>query len=63
MAGSHEPQHISKSDWYYEFPTYLLIVHEVRDRNGTYIQTDQFKLPWKKIEQSRRRLDGGKWPR
>lgn len=55
MAKSREPQDISRSDWYYEFPSHLLIVHEVRDKAGDYIQTDQFKLPWKMIEQSRKR--------
>ena len=54
MATSRQPQNISKADWYYEMPSHLLIVHEVR-RNGIYIQTDQFKLPWRMIERSRKR--------
>lgn len=52
---SREPQNIRETDWYYEFPSHLLIVHEVRDAAGLYIQTDQFKLPWKMIERSRKR--------
>lgn len=55
MAASRDPQNIRATDWYYEYPTYLLIVHEVRDEAGLYIQTDQFRLPWKLIEASRRR--------
>jgi len=51
----NKPQNIRETDWYYECPSHLLIVHEVRDRDGRYIQTDQFKLPWKMIEVSRRR--------
>lgn len=47
-----EPQNISATDWYYEYPTHLLIVHEVRDEAGLYIKTDQFKLPWKMIDAS-----------
>lgn len=55
MGKSHglEPQHVDKSTWYYEFPRHLLIVHEVRDKAGGYIQTEQFKLPWRLIEKSR----------
>ena len=55
MTINREPQHVRATDWYYEFPTHLLIVHEVRDAAGLYIQTDQFKLPWKLIERSRKR--------
>jgi len=50
-----QPQHLSKTDWYYEYPTYLLLVHEVRDNSGRYIQTDQIKLHWRKIGKSMRR--------
>lgn len=52
---SRDPQNIDKSSWYYEFPAHLLIVREVRDKAGVYIQTEQFKLPWRMIEQSRKR--------
>lgn len=54
-ATGREPQNIRASDWYYEYPSHLLIVHEVRDAAGLYIQTDQFKLPWKMIDRSRKR--------
>ncbi len=55
MAASREPQQINATNWYYEYPSHLLIVHEVRDEAGLYIQTDQFKLPWRLIERSRKR--------
>lgn len=52
MATSREPQNLSKTDWYYEFPSHLLLVHEVRSQEGVYIRTDQIKIPWRMIEQS-----------
>lgn len=55
MTASREPQNINATNWYYEFPTYILLVHEVRDEAGLYIRTDQFKLPWRLIEKSRKR--------
>jgi len=54
MPIDRKPQDISKVDWYYEQPSHLLIVHQVY-RNGEYLQTDQFKLPWRMIEKSRAR--------
>lgn len=56
MAGSLEPQQLGKGDWYYEYPTHLLLVHEVRTREGVYIRTDQIKIPWRKIEKSLARI-------
>lgn len=55
MALSREPQNISKKSWYYEYPTYLLLVHEERDENGRWLGTHSFKLPWRMIETSRKR--------
>ena len=55
MSISREPQDLSKTEWYYEYPTYLLMVHEVRDTNGQYVQTDSFKVPWIMLDRSRRR--------
>jgi hypothetical protein len=52
---SLDPQNVSRSTWYYEDPTHLLLVHEVRTKDGEYIQTEQFKLPWRMIEASRKR--------
>lgn len=50
-----EPQSLDKDNWYYEYPSHLLLVHEVRTDLGTYIQTDQIEIPWDKIESSMRR--------
>ncbi len=54
MAGL-EPQHIDEHNWYYEYPTHLLLVHEVHKSDGTYIKTDTVKLYWRKIETSMKR--------
>jgi hypothetical protein len=50
------PQHISKSSWYYEEKTHMLFVHENRTADGTWISTDQIKIPWRKIEASLKRV-------
>jgi hypothetical protein len=55
MAASREPQTIGKHDWYYEYPTHMLLVHEVREPDGTHIRTDSVKIYWRKIEQSLKR--------
>lgn len=55
MAASREPQQIDKENWYYEYPTHLLLVHEVRKPDGTHIRTDSVKLYWRKIEASMKR--------
>lgn len=52
MASSLEPQNISKTDWYYEYPSHLLLVHEVKSQEGVHIRTDQIKIPWRMIEAS-----------
>lgn len=55
MAEDRNPQHIKETDWYYEMPSHLLLVHEVKTGTGAHIQTDQIKIPWRMIEQSRKR--------
>ena len=56
MAGSREPQSVSPADWYYEYPTHLLLVHEVRGKDDDrYIRTDSIKIPWRLIDVSMRR--------
>lgn len=47
-----EPQFVTKTDWYYEYPTYLLLIHEVRDKDNRYIRTDSIQIPWRKIKAS-----------
>lgn len=56
MPGSLKPQQISPSTWYYEEKTHLLLVHEERTCDGTWIKTDQIKIPWRKIEASLKRV-------
>jgi hypothetical protein len=55
MVESRMPQDISKTDWYYERPGHIMLVHEVRDPNGEYIRTDQIKIPWRMLEKSHAR--------
>ncbi len=60
MARSLEPQHVTDSDWFYENKGHMLFVHEVRDKAGLYVQTDQIKIPWRKIEASLKRVRASK---
>jgi hypothetical protein len=55
MAASREPQDIDKHNWYYEYPSHLLLVHEVREPDGAYVRTDSVKIPWRQIEVSMKR--------
>lgn len=52
---SLEPQMVSRTTWYYEERGGILVVHETRDKNGGFIQTDQFRIPWRKLVASLRR--------
>lgn len=56
MARSLKPQQVTEHDWYYEEKSHLLFVHRARDKNGDWIQTDQVKIPWRKIEASLKRV-------
>jgi hypothetical protein len=62
MAASRDPQQIDEHNWYYEYPTYLLLVHEVRKTDGTHIRTDSVKIHWRKIEISMKRARRTKKP-
>lgn len=55
-----DPQTVDKNTWYYEYPTHILIVREARTKSGEFIQSEQFKLPWRLLEQSRKRWAAGK---
>lgn len=46
------PQQINENNWYYEYPTYLLLVHEVKYLDGKHFRTDSIKIPWRKIKTS-----------
>lgn len=56
MAGSLEPQKVTPTDWYYEYPTHLLLVHEVKGKDGRHVRTDTIKIYWRKIEDSLARV-------
>lgn len=59
-----EPQHVTEQTWYYEYPTYCLLVHEVRDKKTcAYIRTDSIKIPWRKLQQSIKRSYKPRKPR
>ncbi len=49
---SLKPQNVSPSCWYYEEKKGINVVYEIRDKNGNYIRTDQFIIPWSKIFKS-----------
>ncbi len=50
---SLKPQRIHETDWYYEYPTHCLVVHEVRDKKtNAYIRTDSIQIPWRKLKAS-----------
>lgn len=49
---ARSPQDLTDDDWYYEYPTYLLLVHRVRRGDGTYVQTDSIKIHWRRIKES-----------
>lgn len=52
---SNEPQHVDGDTWFYEAKSHVLVVRQVRDKAGAQIQTDQIKLPWRKLMASARR--------
>lgn len=50
---SLKPQHVRDIDWYYEYPTYCLIVHEVKNKTtGAHIRTDSIQIPWRMLKRS-----------
>lgn len=60
MKNDIGPHVVTKKDWFYEERTGLLFVHEVYDGTGAYLQTDQVKIPWRKIEASLKRVKARK---
>lgn len=59
-ARSLTPQEVTENNWYYEQKGHLLFVHQVRDKDGAFVQTDQVKIPWRKIEASLKRVNAEK---
>lgn len=49
---SKNPQPIDEHNWYYEEHTGIVLVHEVIVPSGELLQTDQIKVPWKKLLES-----------
>jgi len=49
---SLNPQNITNTFWYYEEPKGLIIVHEIRQEDNSYMRTDQIIIPWKNILKS-----------
>lgn len=43
------PQDIDKDNWFYDGKKYLTFIHQVRNENGDYIQTDEFKVSIKQL--------------
>ena len=58
MALREESMRIDRHNWYYEEQRGCCFVHEVKDKNGNYVQTDQFFVPWKKLLESVNRKYG-----
>ena len=52
MASNSGPYDINEDVWYYEEKKGLILVHQIRNKNGDYICTAQIDLPWRKIEAS-----------
>ena len=46
------PQEVTKDDWYYEYPTHMLLVSRQYDNNGDYLRTIQSKIYWRQIRKS-----------
>ena len=44
-----EPQQIDSRNWFYDGKVNFILVHEVVDKNGDYIQTDQIKVSVKQL--------------
>lgn len=57
---SGAPQTITETEWYYEKPGSILVVHEVYV-NGAHFRTDTFNIPWRKLMASAKRC-GRKLP-
>ena len=52
MTLRDDPTSISEHLWYYEEKKGITIVYEILDKNGKYMRTDQFMIPWKKLLES-----------
>ena len=55
---SRDPQNSDQFNWYYEGRRHFTFVHEVRDKDGGYIRTDQFNVPLSMLRKSINRILG-----
>lgn len=55
MALRNKPMLIDDDNWYYEEKEGICVIHQVKDKHGGYLKTDQFYIPWKKILESVKR--------
>jgi hypothetical protein len=46
------PQNITKDDWYYEYPSHMILVQRHYDQDGGYTHTSQMKIYWRQLKQS-----------
>ena len=57
------PTDINEDNWLYDEPDGLLLVHQVRDKKGAFIQCDQITVPWHVLRSALYRRDKRKLPR
>ena len=56
-----EPKDIRDSGgsaWWYEDKRGILVVKQIRDDSGSYIRTDQMRIPWLQILRAAQRSSG-----
>jgi len=56
MPASENPQNLSKTAWYYEYPKYIIVVAELRDASGAYLGTAETKIPVDRLKASINRM-------
>ena len=52
---SLSPQNLNPYSWYYEYPSRIDLIHEVRDADGRYLKTVTIRIPWRKLKASLKR--------
>ena len=59
MGNKHlslKPKIIQDSAWWYEEPSGISVVHEIRE-GDRYIRTDTLNIPWRQIRAALKRKD------
>lgn len=49
------PHNINDVTWFYDDRKGLLVIHEIRGADSSYIRTDQFVIPWRMVTAAVRR--------